>query len=144
MKLLLIYCAASVRVGIVCGFPRCEIRVLKWKKKKKKIESRFFCFVSLLNLKHGSFYVISDLVSFLQERKIMPSLKVIENAARKCNRKMQEVEGRAKQIYVFVEVQQEVQKEKSITIYNSGNLDNSVTMKEENLYPVIQLSANVT
>lgn len=57
---------------------------------------------------------------------------------------MQEVEGRAKQIYVFVEVQQEVQKEKSITIYNSGNLDNSVTMKEENLYPVIQLSANVT
>lgn len=74
----------------------------------------------------------------------MPSLQVIENAARKCNKKTQEVEGRAKQIYVFVEVQEEVQKEKSVIIYNSGNLDKSVAMKQESLYPMIQLSANVT
>lgn len=41
----------------------------------------------------------------------MPSLKMTENATRKCNKKMQEVEGRAKQAYEFVEVQEEAQKE---------------------------------
>lgn len=35
----------------------------------------------------------------------------IENATRKCNKKMQKVEGRAKHAYVFVEVQEEAQKE---------------------------------
>lgn len=40
----------------------------------------------------------------------MPSLKMIENAPRKCNKKMQEMEGREKQAYVSVEVQ-EAQKE---------------------------------
>lgn len=129
----------------MCLFQQCEIWVEKMG--KKKILKAGFLFVLVLNLKHGSFYVISDLVSFsnfLQERKIMPSLQVIENAARKCNKKTQEVEGRAKQIYVFVEVQEEVQKEKSVIIYNSGNLDKSVAMKQESLYPMIQLSANVT
>lgn len=74
----------------------------------------------------------------------MPSLRVIENAIRKCNKKKQEVEGRAKRVYEFVEAQEEVQKDKSIVICNSGNSDKSVTMKEENIYSAIQLNANVT
>lgn len=36
---------------------------------------------------------------------------MIENATRKCNKKMQEVEGRAKEAYVFVEVEKEAQKD---------------------------------
>lgn len=57
---------------------------------------------------------------------------------------MQDVESRAKQAYEFIQAQKEVQKEKSIVFYNSGNSDKSVTMKEENIYSTIQLNANVT
>lgn len=52
--------------------------------------------------------------------------------------------GRAKQVYEFIEAQEVVQKEKSIVIYNSGNSDKSITMKEENIYSTIQLNANVS
>jgi len=57
---------------------------------------------------------------------------------------MQEVEGRAKRAYEFGEAQEEVHKGKSVVIYNSGDSDKSITMKEENIYSAIQLNANVT
>lgn len=69
----------------------------------------------------------------------MPSLRMIENAIGKYMKKKQEVEGGTKQVYEFVEAQEEVQKGKSIVISNRGNSDKSVTMKEENIYPATQL-----
>lgn len=56
---------------------------------------------------------------------------------------MQDVESRAKQVYEFIQVQKEVQKEKSIVFYNSGNSHKSVTMKEENIYSTVQPNASV-
>lgn len=73
----------------------------------------------------------------------MPSLKVVENAARKFNKKMPKVEGGEKEMYVFVE--EKVNQEKSpVIISNSRNSDKSVTVKEEETYYVVQLNANVT
>lgn len=57
---------------------------------------------------------------------------------------MQDVESRAKQVYEFIQVQKEVQKEKSVVFYNSGNSDKSVAMKEENIYSTIQPNASAT
>lgn len=73
----------------------------------------------------------------------MPSLKVVENAARKFNKKMPKVGGGEKEMYVFVE--EKVNQEKSpVIISNSRNSDKSVTVKEEETYYVVQLNANVT